>query len=304
MKFTVVIPTRNRPDELIKCVESVLNNTYKDFEIIVVDQNPSDDTLCKLENLSKKKGEKNTIRYIRSNKIGFSVGRNEGIKASKSEYVVNTDDDCIAEPDWLLHYERGFIAYPDVGVIMGSVKRGEHDNSQGTIPGFQPRDVKKINTFNDLGMRNFSFGMGANFAVRRSVFNRIDLFDEICQEAHDWEFFIRALLCNIPIMVYPDAVVYHMGFRSWNNIIKLSNKYTNDYIKILVKYIRLGFFRFIPVLMCYLVFAWYINPRHRKFIGIKKNLRYTANKYWYCFYGICTGLFLKIDKKTMMFLKK
>lgn len=304
MKFTVIIPTRNRQDGLIKSVESVLNTTYKDFEIVVVDQNPSDDTLFKLENLSKKKEEKHKIHYFRSSKVGVAAGRNEGIKASKSEYVVITDDDCIAERDWLLHYERGFNDHPDVGIIMGSVKRGEHDISQGTIPGFQPHDVKKINTLNDLELRNLGLGMGANCAIRRSVFNTIGLFDEICIGADDWEFFIRAVLCNIPIMIYPDAVVYHMGFRSWNNIIKLSNKYMFDYTKVLIKYIRLGFLRFILILAYQLMFAWYINPRHRKFIGLKKILRYAANKYWYCFRGIYTGLFLKIDKKTMMFLKK
>ncbi len=94
-KVSIVIPTYSRNSTLERAIKSVLNQTFKDFEIVVVDDNPGDSKWRKsTELLMQKYNGNEKVRYIKNEKnMGGSGARNEGIKASKGEYIAFLDDD-------------------------------------------------------------------------------------------------------------------------------------------------------------------------------------------------------------------
>jgi len=96
--ISVIIPTYNRYDSLLNSIESVKNQTYKNIEILVVDDNSSDKRYNNLKNkginvIKLNKGSKQLLGY------GFgAVPRNIGMKYSKGEYIAFLDDDDIWMP--------------------------------------------------------------------------------------------------------------------------------------------------------------------------------------------------------------
>ena len=94
-KVTVIIPTFNRSHLIRRSVESVLNQTYKNFELIIVDDASTDDTVSSISRL-----EDDRIKIIRHKRnTGAPKARNSGISASMGEYIALLDDD----DEWLPH---------------------------------------------------------------------------------------------------------------------------------------------------------------------------------------------------------
>ncbi|MCM8782638.1 MAG: glycosyltransferase family 2 protein, partial [Candidatus Omnitrophica bacterium] len=94
-KVNIIIPTYNRSLFLCKAIESILAQTFNDFEIIVVDDGSTDNTRSVLEKYGY------PIRYLYQQKQGRSEARNTGIKIAKGEYIAFLDDDDIWMPDKL-----------------------------------------------------------------------------------------------------------------------------------------------------------------------------------------------------------
>ena len=94
-KVSIILPTYNRAHIIEKAIQSVLNQTYQDFEIIIIDDGSKDDTKKIIRGFQEKD---NRIKYIRfeENK-GAAAARNAGIKMSKGEYITFQDSD----DEWL-----------------------------------------------------------------------------------------------------------------------------------------------------------------------------------------------------------
>lgn len=88
-KVSVIIPMHNSSKYILECVESVINQTYKNLEIILIDDKSSDDTLEKVSSLKDKR-----IRIIKLKKnSGAAVARNKGIEESTGDYICFLDSD-------------------------------------------------------------------------------------------------------------------------------------------------------------------------------------------------------------------
>ncbi|MGM9552430.1 MAG: glycosyltransferase family 2 protein [Clostridia bacterium] len=92
---SAVVPTYSRNETLVRAIESILNQTYKNVEVIVVDDNPSESEWRKTSEAIMQKYENNPrVRYIKNaQNLGGAGARNEGIKAAKGEYIAFLDDD-------------------------------------------------------------------------------------------------------------------------------------------------------------------------------------------------------------------
>ncbi|MES9968407.1 MAG: glycosyltransferase [Candidatus Thiodiazotropha sp.] len=89
MKVSVIIPTYNRAELLLKTVQSVLAQTYQDFEIIVIDDGSSDNTEDVINGYSPK------IRYLKQENAGLNASRNRALDLAQGEYIATLDDDDI-----------------------------------------------------------------------------------------------------------------------------------------------------------------------------------------------------------------
>src|ERR1044072_2994156 len=105
MKFSVVIASYNRADELVKTLESLSHLQGADqWEVVIVDNNSSDNT--KEVVLKAAETFPVPLRYFHEPQQGRSAALNTGIKAAQGEIIAPTDDDVRLDPDWLTNADR------------------------------------------------------------------------------------------------------------------------------------------------------------------------------------------------------
>lgn len=111
--ISIVICTYNRCDDLNKTLESVFNIAYKFLEVIVVDNNSTDET--------KKITEKYPVKYIVETRQGVAYARNTGLEVSSGQYIGFIDDDELVNADWIAGMLKGFTLDTSVGAVTGPV---------------------------------------------------------------------------------------------------------------------------------------------------------------------------------------
>lgn len=184
-KVSVIIPTYNRAHLIGRALKSVLNQTYQNFEIIVIDDGSTDNTEEIVKSFS---GER--IRYIRHkvNK-GYPAALNTGIKAAKGKYIAFQDSDDEWFPEKLEKQMKIFeYAPPEVGVVYTGYWRIYEDDKKI----YTPREEvtpKEGDVHKELLKRNF---VGApTMIIRKECFERVGMFDEDLPQLQDWELLIR-----------------------------------------------------------------------------------------------------------------
>ena len=131
-KVTVVIPTRNRGDSVVRTIRTTLLNGYPDLELIVVDQSDDNRTEISLQPLLSDP----RISCIRTTTRGLSAALNVGIALAQTEIIAITGDDCEVDKDWLKELVAAFAIDPRIGIVFGNVLPGPHDRSLGFIPAY------------------------------------------------------------------------------------------------------------------------------------------------------------------------
>ncbi len=207
--ISVLIATKNRSTEIIPCVRSILNNSHKSFEILVVDQSATDDVGRKLRMLRDKR-----IRYLRHLSGGKTSALNSGLRVARGDLVAFTDDDCVADRSWLRTISRTFTKHPAVSMLFGKTLPLEPDkHPKETCPSTTERLARKLVTA--PGFHGTLLGFGNNMAIRSSVLRKVGGFKtwlgpgSIGSNAEDAEIALRLLTHHQQILTEPDMVVYH-----------------------------------------------------------------------------------------------
>jgi len=166
---SVEIITHNRANLLKHAIQSVLNQTYQDFEIIVVDDGSTDNIWEVVESFSDYR-----IRYIRhEQRRGGAAARNTGVQAARGKYMAFLDDD----DEWLpkkleLQISRIRESPENVALIYTGSR---HISNGQTVKTLIPR--KRGCIFEDMLYGNCT-GNASTLLVRMSVFSKVGLFDE------------------------------------------------------------------------------------------------------------------------------
>lgn len=185
---SVIIPTYNRAHLIGRAIQSVLNQTYKDFEVIIVDDGSTDNTEDIIKEFQKKDKR---IKYIRHDKNkGGSAARNTGIKVARGEYIAfqDSDDEWLAEKlDKQMEVFKSVsaevgIVYSDMWRITGNKKRYFYS------PKIMPKDKIIHEQALDYGVSNIGIQTSL---IKKEVFEKAGMFDEKLPRFIDLEFFIR-----------------------------------------------------------------------------------------------------------------
>jgi glycosyltransferase involved in cell wall biosynthesis len=205
--LSVLICTRNRADKLRRAVDSVLANSFTDFELIVVDQSTDGKTAAALATIDDSR-----LRYIPTNTVGVAKSRNVAVREARAEIVVYTDDDCVCDRDWLVSVYAEFQADPTVQGVYGRViPYGKHD---GMICPCINESTQRL-VLEGPAVPAVSLGGGNNMAFRKDVFRKVGLFMESLgpgtrlNHAEDTEFSYRVLWYRCKIVYSPIPVVQH-----------------------------------------------------------------------------------------------
>lgn len=183
-RVSVIIPTYNRAQLINRAIQSVLDQTYQDFELVVVDDCSTDNTEDIVNSIADER-----VRYIRheTNK-GASAARNTGIKASRGELIGFLDSDDEWLPEKLrLQVEVIDSSSSSVGLVYGGYEVID-DETKRTIQRVYPE--KRGYIFEDVLKMNGPT-KPLTPLVRRECFDKVGLFDEEMRFGEDWEMWVR-----------------------------------------------------------------------------------------------------------------
>lgn len=113
MKFSVVIPLYNKEHYIEATIRSVLNQTCRDFEVLVVDDGSRDNSLA-----LARKFESDRVRIIPQENQGVSVARNTGIRNAQGEFICFLDADDEWRPDYLATIDELTVKYPESSIFV------------------------------------------------------------------------------------------------------------------------------------------------------------------------------------------
>jgi GT2 family glycosyltransferase len=241
--ISIVVGTRDRPDSLARTLESLSGQHRVDFEVVVVDQSGDGRTRQVVERIARSDGR---FSYLHLETPGLSRAYNVGIRSSSAPLLGFTDDDCVAPPDWLDSIHSAFASDPEVVLLYGQVTLppgyGSDGDPHGDIPvlGITERRVLR------RGLPFTLFGMGANFAARRRLFDLVGPFDEMLggggplESAQDFDLMYRVYRSGHSTVLEPAVSVVHHGFRSSAQWPGTARSYGIGMGGFLVKHIRMG----------------------------------------------------------------
>ena len=237
--ISAVVPTRNRPDHAVPCVDAILANADDDFELLVIDQSDDDATEWALAAYASD----SRFRYIRSPSRGASAARNVGIQQSRAPVIAFTDDDCRVATDWLKQITTLFAREPEAALVFGKVSIPDELKGKGFAADFEPHQRVY---YNKLPPVHVSWGIGANMSARRSVFERLGTFDPLLgpgspfHAGEESDLTIRAIASGYKVINAAEIAVLHLGVREGDEASKLMRGYGRAMGATLTKHVRLG----------------------------------------------------------------
>ena len=181
-KVSVIIPTYNREHFIAKTIRSVLEQTYGDFEIVIVDDGSTDGTRKELEQFGSK------IKIVTQPNSERAVSRNNGVRNSSGKYIAFLDSDDLWIPDKLKSQVEILDSNPEIILTYGQSLR---INKHGKEINYAKRQLQGAsgNVFEDLLMRNFI--ASPTPIVRREEFDKTSGFQSKYIPYEDWEFWLR-----------------------------------------------------------------------------------------------------------------
>ncbi len=212
-RVSVIIPNWNGRDFLKVCLESLNNQSFKDFEVIVVDNNSSDDSV-ELMNLNFPK-----VKVLKLDRnYGFARAVNIGIKEGVGEYLFLLNNDTKVDKNCLRYLVKTADLYPEVGMVASKMKNfynpmiidsaGDYIDAVGHADNIG-RGQKDGELFNSAG---FVFLVNAGAGLyKRKVFERVGYFDEdFFAYFEDVDLSFRAQLQGFKGWYEPRAIVLHI----------------------------------------------------------------------------------------------
>lgn len=180
--ISVIIPTYNRSHTVGKAIESVLRQTYQDFEINVIDDGSTDNTREALAPYLDK------ILYEYKENAGIASARNRGIELAKGEYIAFLDSDDFWKPEKLERQMECFAKHPQYGLVATRCITNVVDLNFNTIAINKVRRSGKSGwVYPDLFCKNFL--RTSSVMVKKECFQEVGKFDEAfprCEEIDMW----------------------------------------------------------------------------------------------------------------------
>jgi GT2 family glycosyltransferase len=226
---SVVVCTRDRPDDLERCLASLEQLEQRPLEVVVVDNCPSDER-------TREVCDRHTVRYVLEPFPGQTRARNRGIVEARGELVAFTDDDCVVDPRWL----NGLAVELEDPLVMGitgfvapveleTEAQAMFEAHGGFFWGYQRRVVDGTQV--DPATTACTLGAGANSIFVRRLFEEVGLFAEDlgpgtpARAADDFDMYWRILAAGYRIVFDPARLIWHRHRREQSALRRILYEY-------------------------------------------------------------------------------
>jgi len=213
-RISVIVPCYNSRGTISKALRSLENQTFKDFETIVVDDASTDGSIDLIRKFKVK------AIALKENK-GVSFCRNRGVEASSGKLLFFMDSDCWAESDWVERAVEG-LSQPGVDVIAGKIRIldstffGDAVAELG-FPGGGNAGFENMWKVSEDGFTNHV--SSCNLGMTREIFEKSNGFDESLRRAQDAYLSFVLSRSNAGIKYLPHVVVYHQSMVSFREFV-------------------------------------------------------------------------------------
>lgn len=197
--ISVIIPVYNGETTIRETIESVLNQTFTDFELIVIDDGSTDSTWEAIAQISDPR-----IQAFSYPNCGSNASRNRGLEKSSGTYISFIDADDLWTPDKLESQYRTLQDCPEAGLAYSWTDCID-ESSQFLRP--DSRATFSGDVFAPMLLAHF-LSNGSNPLIRRQVFQKLGNFDETLKFAEEWEMYLRVAR-HYPFVVVPKPQILY-----------------------------------------------------------------------------------------------
>lgn len=216
---SVVVPTRDRPEQLRRCLASVRAALSAADELVVVDSASVDADAVVA-------AAADADRVVRCERPGVGRARNAGWRSAGSGLVLFTDDDVVVDPGWADAFAHCLHAHPEAGFVTGRIEA-----PGGEVPRREVALKRELEPAVFTGRSIGNLGHSASMASRREVLERIGGFDEalgagaVFRSAPEADFFDRVLAAGWQGRYEPAALAFHEQWRTHEELVRLDYGY-------------------------------------------------------------------------------
>jgi glycosyltransferase involved in cell wall biosynthesis len=199
LKISVIIPTYNRLESLLRALDSVLGQSYKSFEIIVIDDGSTDKTADRI------KQNYSDIKYIYQSNTGVSAARNAGIKHSTGDWLGFLDSDDEWHKDKLMHQSTLLVKNPEYLIVHSDeiwIRNGIRINQK------KKHQKKSGYIFHDC--LRLCVISPSSVIIHKSIFEDIGLFNQTLPACEDYDLWLR-ICSKYPVLCANKNLVYKYG---------------------------------------------------------------------------------------------
>jgi glycosyltransferase involved in cell wall biosynthesis len=186
--ISVVIPTYNRAEVLLDAINSVLSQTYKNFEIIIVDDGSTDNT----QEIIKKINDAR-IKYFYQENSGVSSARNKGIKTANGDYIAFLDSDDLWHPQKLEKQLAIFTKDKNIGLVSCNSLYQTFSGETVFVKKSFASNKKEVISY-ILSYPDKVYTGTPTLMIKKDCFDKVGYFDEQMSFCEDWDIFFRIAL--------------------------------------------------------------------------------------------------------------
>jgi glycosyltransferase involved in cell wall biosynthesis len=183
--FSVVIPLYNKAAFIKYTLQSVLQQTYTDFELIVVDDGSTDNSGAAVQTISDAR-----LQYIKTDNNGVSAARNIGISLAKSKWITFLDADDLWKPDFLAAMHNAIHKFPEYRVFSGAIEKQYPHKTLKAAYSVSGKTLHKIVNYFEASMKETIICTSCA-VFSKEVFQKVGNFDQTLPSGQDTDLWIR-----------------------------------------------------------------------------------------------------------------
>jgi glycosyltransferase involved in cell wall biosynthesis len=214
--ISIIVPVYNGETTILETIASVQQQTFSDFEIIVINDGSTDQTLELLQTIQDER-----LKIFSYENGGLPIARNRGLSQATGEFIGFLDADDLWTPDKLELQLAALRQHPDAGVAYSWTYFKYEENEYSYV---DKSSFFEGNVYADLLVKNFLHN-GSNPLISKQAIESVGFFDPALKSCEDWDFYLRLASKWNFVLVPKPQIIYRQSSSSMTSKIEIMEKY-------------------------------------------------------------------------------